>query len=225
MGRGCTPKRRDWPRRRDCCASAAGSGTSPPGRSDGRPSCTGSSGSSEDFGADYEAYFERVHPDDRERVAGLIAHAVQTAMPLEFEHRIVRPDDSVRTLHCRGEVVSSEGSPVRVFGICQDITERKRIQDEVAIERELAFSVDGSECVEEALQTVLSAPMPVRGLRAGSGLDDRNGRLRRVRSFLAVHRLAPGRLHDPQQGDDVRGRQRSARAGLGRQRKRSGSRT
>ena len=112
-------------------------------------------GLDEDFGADYEAYFDRVHPDDRERVAGLIAHAVQTAMPLEFEHRIVRPDDSVRMLHCRGEVVCSDGSPVRVFGICQDITERKRIQDGVAIERELAFSVDGSDCVEQALQTVL----------------------------------------------------------------------
>ena len=112
-------------------------------------------GIDEDFGANYEAYFDRVHPDDRGRVAELIANAVEIAVPLEFEHRIVRPDGSVRTLHCRGEVVRNNGSPVRVFGTCQDITERKRIQDEVAIERELAFSVDEADSVEAALQAVL----------------------------------------------------------------------
>ena len=44
---------------------------------------------------------------------------------------------------------------MRVFGICQDVTERKRIQDEVSIARELAFSVDAARTVEEALQAVL----------------------------------------------------------------------
>ena len=113
-------------------------------------------GLDEDFVASYETYCDRIHPDDRERVTGLIANAVQTGVPLESEHRIVRPDGAVRTLHCRGEVVVAEdGSPVRLFGICQDITERKRIQDEVAIERELAFSVDAARCVEDALEIVL----------------------------------------------------------------------
>jgi PAS domain S-box-containing protein len=112
-------------------------------------------GVDDDFGPSYEAYCERIHPDDRERVTGLIANAVRTGVPLESEHRIVRQDGAVRTLHCRGEIVSENGSPVRLFGICQDITERKRIQDEVAIERELAFSVDEANCVEDAIEIVL----------------------------------------------------------------------
>ena len=104
----------------------------------------------------YENYLQVLHPDDRERVGGLIASALDSAAPLEFEHRIVRPDGLVRTLHCRGEIVQANGRPVRVFGICQDITERKRIQDEVAIERELAFAVDAADTLQDALREVLS---------------------------------------------------------------------
>ena len=112
-------------------------------------------GVGEDYVPSYEAYCDRIHPNDREHVTGLIANTLETGVPLESEHRIIRPDGAVRTLHSRGEVVLEGGSPVRLFGICQDITERKRIQDEVAIERELAFSVDGAPCVEDALETVL----------------------------------------------------------------------
>ena len=137
--------RRGSPRRRGCCRSAAGSGTSPAARSPGRPSSTGSSAWTRRSPRRYETFVEHVHPDDRERVVGLIAERRRApASPLEFEHRIVRHDGAVRMLHCRGEVVSRDGRPVRVFGICQDVTERKRIQDEVAIERELAFSVDAA---------------------------------------------------------------------------------
>ena len=98
----------------------------------------------ESFTPTYETFVEHVHPDDRERVVGLVEGAVRTASPLEFEYRIVRHDATVRMMHCRGEVVSTDGRPVRVFGICQDVTERKRIRDEVSIGRELAFSVDAA---------------------------------------------------------------------------------
>jgi PAS domain S-box-containing protein len=107
------------------------------------------------FVPSYAAYCERVHPADRERVARLIDSAVKTGTPLEHEARIVRPDGCVRVLHCRGEVVSKDGRAVRLFGTCQDITERKRIQDELAISRELAFAVDAAASMDEALQTVL----------------------------------------------------------------------
>ena len=109
----------------------------------------------ESFTPTYESFVEHVHPDDRERVVGLVTGAVRTASPLEFEYRIVRHDATVRMMHCRGEVVSRDGRPVRVFGICQDVTERKRIRDEVSIERELAFSLDAARTLEQALQAVL----------------------------------------------------------------------
>ena len=81
---------------------------------------------------DYEA---RLHPDDRERVLAIIAQAVETDGVLpEFEHRIVRPDGSVRWLHCTGggPVRQADGSLSGMLGLTMDVTERKQAEDERA---------------------------------------------------------------------------------------------
>jgi PAS domain S-box-containing protein len=127
------------------------------------------------FTPTYEAFLDHVHPDDRERVVELIKSAVRTCSPLEYEYRAVRRDGSVRMLHTRGEVVSRDGRPVRVFGICRDVTERKRIQDEVSIERELAFSVDAARTVEEALQAVLQRLCKYGGFALGQAWINASG--------------------------------------------------
>ncbi len=81
----------------------------------------------------YEDYLERIHPEDRELVAGQVQRAYQTGEPFAFDHRIVRPDGEVRTLHGRGRVLlDDEGRPVRMIGSGQDITERKRAEEEHA---------------------------------------------------------------------------------------------
>lgn len=109
----------------------------------------------ESFTPTYESFVEHVHPDDRERVVDLVTGAARSGSRLEFEYRVVRRDGAVRIMHSRGEVVERDGRPVRLFGICQDVTERKRIRDEVSIERELAFSVDAAHTMEQTLQVVL----------------------------------------------------------------------
>jgi len=84
----------------------------------------------ESFGATYDAYLERLHPDDRDRVHAAIEQAYQTGGPFEFEERIVRPDGEVRVLHSRGEAYRDEtGRTVRLVGACHDITERKRAEE------------------------------------------------------------------------------------------------
>ncbi|MBI4544202.1 MAG: PAS domain-containing protein [Gemmatimonadetes bacterium] len=45
----------------------------------------------------YQGFLERVHPEDRDRVRGLVERTYREHVPLDFEHRIVRPDGSVRT--------------------------------------------------------------------------------------------------------------------------------
>ncbi|MGH2569233.1 MAG: PAS domain S-box protein, partial [Bacteroidota bacterium] len=75
------------------------------------------------FEATYEGFLEYVHPDDREAVKKVISEAYRTKQQFQFEHRIVLPDGSVRTLEARGEVVVDEkGNPVKMFGSGQDIT-------------------------------------------------------------------------------------------------------
>jgi PAS domain S-box-containing protein len=78
----------------------------------------------------YERYLDSVHPADRDRVRTIVEHVRESATPFDFEHRIVLPDDSVRWIHASGRVISDEsGVPVRMVGVGQDITERKRVDD------------------------------------------------------------------------------------------------
>jgi PAS domain S-box-containing protein len=73
---------------------------------------------------------EGIHPEDRER-------AWQAAMGLaknrryDEEYRVIRPDGSTRWVRDRGYPVrDADGEIHRVVGIAQDITERKRADDE-----------------------------------------------------------------------------------------------
>jgi diguanylate cyclase (GGDEF)-like protein/PAS domain S-box-containing protein len=84
------------------------------------------------FNASYERFLEMVHPDDRERIMGVHQRALETLSPYEMEERIVWPDGSVRTLASWGEVVADdEGRPARMVGICWDITERRRMEEQL----------------------------------------------------------------------------------------------
>ncbi len=75
-------------------------------------------------------HLERVHPDDRTRVARAIEQAVAEARAWSIDHRIVRPDGDVRMIHARGEVgVDAEGAARVVHGTCQDVTESRRVED------------------------------------------------------------------------------------------------
>jgi PAS domain S-box-containing protein len=80
----------------------------------------------------FEGFLERVHPEDRAATRAAIEEAYRTGQSFEREERIVRPDGSVRLLYTRGGVVAdADGRPVRIVGICQDITEQ-RVAEEKA---------------------------------------------------------------------------------------------
>ena len=69
--------------------------------------------------------FDRVHPEDRERLLELRNRAARDEMDLDFEHRLLMPNGDIRYLH----VVAHAGSPIsgnrEYIGIVTDITERK----------------------------------------------------------------------------------------------------
>lgn len=83
------------------------------------------------FTASYEGFQERVHPDDRGRVDETVRRSLEDKQPFGFEHRIIRPDGSIRTVYGQGRVVlDQEGKPARMLGTGQDITERKKAEEE-----------------------------------------------------------------------------------------------
>jgi PAS domain S-box-containing protein len=77
--------------------------------------------------ATFERFMECVHPDDRGFVGKGIEQAYAKGGSFEFDHRVLRPDGSVRVVSTRGKVVLDEnGRPSRVVGTAQDVTERNQ---------------------------------------------------------------------------------------------------
>jgi PAS domain S-box-containing protein len=82
--------------------------------------------SGETFTPTLEAYLERVHPDDRQQSAALVARALMDGRGFTMHERIVRPGGELRYLRSYAEVVRSErGKPIKILGACLDVTEQR----------------------------------------------------------------------------------------------------
>jgi PAS domain S-box-containing protein len=80
----------------------------------------------EDLSSPEKAFSAAIHPDDRVRRNEAIDAALNGGPPYNVEFRIIRPDKSVRFVHSRGRLIYDKaGKPFRMFGMAQDITERK----------------------------------------------------------------------------------------------------
>jgi two-component system, cell cycle sensor histidine kinase and response regulator CckA len=81
------------------------------------------------FGGTYEAFVERIHPEDRAAVIEVIENATQSGSDFNVVHRTVRPDGTVRWLSGAGRTLLDErGEPLRGVGISQDVTERHTLE-------------------------------------------------------------------------------------------------
>ena len=85
---------------------------------------------------------EMIHPDDREHVFRVAEEAVRSGVHTEAEHRVIRPDGEVRTVHGLGTVKrDTSGRAYEMFGTAQDITDRKRAEQ--ALQRSQFYLSEG----------------------------------------------------------------------------------
>lgn len=86
----------------------------------------------EDFRDRYMEYLEYVHPDDKQRVDGIVKQAFADGKPFGFLHRVVHHvTGEERVVESTGVVTLNEqGQAIRMSGTAQDITERKKIEEE-----------------------------------------------------------------------------------------------
>ncbi|MEA3211653.1 MAG: hypothetical protein QOE70_4710 [Chthoniobacter sp.] len=89
------------------------------------------------FEGNYEAGMGVVHPEDRERLHRELTQALEADATSHVEYRVVWPGDaSIHTLAARGKVYRDEaGRPVRLAGVCWDITERRQTEERLNRER------------------------------------------------------------------------------------------
>lgn len=77
-----------------------------------------------------DIFFRSVHPDDREAVVFAVRTALDKKANYSIEHRIIRPDGSMRTVAEHAEIeFDAKGKPARLIGTVQDITEQKRAEE------------------------------------------------------------------------------------------------
>ncbi len=83
----------------------------------------------------FELVVSRVHPEDREQfVQGDLKTRTQ-GVSFSMDYRVLLPDGAIRWAHDQSEITTDEqGNKVRMFGVIQDITERK------ATEQHLQFT-------------------------------------------------------------------------------------
>ena len=81
----------------------------------------------------YETWLSLNHPDDLEYILKLTKQAEDTLSSSAFHHRIIRRDGSVRHIYSQAEFeLSNDGTPVGMYGVAHDITERMEAEQERA---------------------------------------------------------------------------------------------
>jgi predicted signal transduction protein with EAL and GGDEF domain/DNA-binding response OmpR family regulator len=76
--------------------------------------------------------WSRLLEEDRARVTGLFREALLARKPLDFECRVVRPSNQVRTVHVEAEMEFDDGGrATSMHGVLQDITERRQAEDQI----------------------------------------------------------------------------------------------
>ncbi len=85
--------------------------------------------SPESFVPSAESLIGLLHPDDRAAMQEWIRACLADERPGPLEFRSIHPDGSTRTLNGLGELTfDAAGSPVRMIGTVQDVTERKQAE-------------------------------------------------------------------------------------------------
>ena len=79
----------------------------------------------------YQFYLSLVHPDDRGWVDELWRQLVVDHLPVECEHRVLRPDGEMRTFRCHGAAITDPSGSLRLVGTAQDVTEQRTAETRV----------------------------------------------------------------------------------------------
>jgi two-component system cell cycle sensor histidine kinase/response regulator CckA len=126
----------------------------------------------ETYTPSYEAYLTKVHPDDRAHVMAATERVFTQHEPYSHDERIFRPDGTIRYLHTWAHaIVDPRGKLERLIGVCQDITEQKLVERELAERNALLVREAEQRARVEAL-------------------------LRRSQKLEAIGRLTGGIAHD-----------------------------
>ncbi len=81
---------------------------------------------------EHDHFWSMVHPDDLEAVREASRRATESGRAYAIEHRIVRPDGTIRHVREQAEITLDEaGRAVRMLGTVQDVTEHRHVEEQL----------------------------------------------------------------------------------------------
>ncbi len=125
-----------------------------------------------DSRVDINLFYERIHPDDREKTKTAIEKSIATRGPYDITYRTVNPKDPSQIKHIRAigwTDYDEAGNPIRFDGVTLDNTHIKKVSSELkdsldvletinAVGRNLSAELDQKKLVQQVTDaaTVLS---------------------------------------------------------------------
>jgi PAS domain S-box-containing protein len=96
-------------------------------------------------------FVRSIHPDDRGRIDEGMSAAIRERRPYSANYRIILPNGTERNLSSQAEIMYDENTkrPSKMVGIVQDVTDRKRAEQELIAAKEAAEA--GSRAKSEFL--------------------------------------------------------------------------
>jgi signal transduction histidine kinase/ActR/RegA family two-component response regulator len=86
----------------------------------------------ESFDPSFKAYINRLNPEVRDRIHGIIQNSIETGKDFSFENKIQSKNGETLFIHSRGRAIKdAAGQVVSMTGTSQDVTDRKRIEYEL----------------------------------------------------------------------------------------------
>ncbi|MEX2274480.1 MAG: PAS domain-containing protein [Actinomycetota bacterium] len=90
----------------------------------------------EDYQADPDLWERMLHPEDRERAAGVYVHALEAKEPWSIEYRLIRPDGREVWINDRSSLLFDDDGEIRLtLGFMFDVTEQK-LYEQTLVDRE-----------------------------------------------------------------------------------------
>ncbi len=116
----------------------------------------------QDWTPSYDGFFDHLPPEHRESAQRTVQEALESGQGFGFEAPIRAKDGEERVIDANGDVVlDSRGTPVKMVGTVQDITERRRVEAELQrklqAEQEYRARSDFLSRVSHELRTPLNA--------------------------------------------------------------------
>lgn len=149
------------------------------------------------FKGTFAEYQRDIHPEDRERILGVITQTLERGLDHHIEYRIIWPDGSLRWVEGRGKLVRDRsGAATRMIGVCMDITQRKQIEErQKLLLDELNHRVKNMLAIIQSIagQTLRETPEPAAFKAAFSA---RLAALARAHSLLTKELWQGAALHD-----------------------------